>query len=82
MNQPVNGHDYIPDLRWPEHRLILEADSRQFHDHMLARADDAIRQAYLEATGERFIRVTWIEATTQPRQTRARIEAALRGGVL
>ena len=82
VNQRVNGHNYIPDFRWPDHRLILEADSRQFHDHMLARADDATRQAYLEATGERFIRVTWIEATTQPLKTRARIEAALRSGVL
>ena len=50
--------------------------------HMLARADDATRQAYLEATGERFIRVTWLQATTQPLKTRARIEAALQSGVL
>jgi very-short-patch-repair endonuclease len=82
VNKPLNGHRYIPDFRWPGHRLIVEADSRRFHDHMLARADDAARQAYLEATGERFLRVTWLQATTQPTQTRARIEAALRSGVL
>jgi very-short-patch-repair endonuclease len=82
VNQPINGHRYIPDFRWPDRRLILEADSKQFHGHMLARADDAARQAYLEATGERFVRVTWHEATTQPGTTRARIEAALRSGVL
>ena len=36
---------YIPDFRWPTQRVILEADSRRYHGHMLARADDARRQA-------------------------------------
>ena len=64
---------YIPDYRWPAEGLVLEADSRRFHGNILARADDKERQAYLEATGERVIRVTWRQATTRPTQTRARI---------
>ena len=43
----------IPDFRWPEQRLVLEADSATWHDNPLAREDDAERQALLEAHGER-----------------------------
>jgi hypothetical protein len=46
-----NGR-YVPDFRWPEYGVILEADSVRFHDHLLARADDAARQHVLEARGE------------------------------
>ena len=48
----VRRRRYIPDFRWPAQRVILEADSRRYHGHMLARADDAERQAILEAQGE------------------------------
>jgi hypothetical protein len=81
VNQPltIDGCTFYPDFRWPEQRVIVEADSKRFHDHMLARADDAHRQAFLEAQGERVLRVTWKQATTQSQQTRARIEQALQG---
>jgi very-short-patch-repair endonuclease len=65
-----------PDLRWPEQRLIIEADGGQWHDDPIARADDAERQALLEASGERVLRVTWQQATANARQTIRRIEAA------
>jgi very-short-patch-repair endonuclease len=79
VNQPlhIDGRTYYPDYRWPDHRVILEADSRQFHGHLLARADDAARQAVLEAHGERVLRVTWHQATQQPQRTAARVRAAL-----
>jgi hypothetical protein len=79
VNQPLTlaGRTYYPDFRWPAHRLILEADSAQFHGHLLARRDDKDRQAFLEAHGERVIRVTWRQATTEPQRTRARVEQAL-----
>ena len=35
----------MPDFRWPEQRLILEADGQAWHDHKLAREDDVSRQA-------------------------------------
>ncbi|HET6551838.1 MAG TPA: type IV toxin-antitoxin system AbiEi family antitoxin domain-containing protein [Solirubrobacter sp.] len=79
VNQPltIDGRTYYPDYRWADHRLILEADSNQFHGHLLARADDAARQAVLEAHGERVLRVTWHQATQHPQRTAARVRAAL-----
>jgi hypothetical protein len=55
VNKPliVGGRRLIPDFRWPEQRLILEADGAAWHDDPLARYDDAERQAVLEAHGER-----------------------------
>ncbi len=70
------GRRVIPDFRWPEQRLVVEADGAVWHDTELARADDAERQALLEAHGERVVRVTWNQAVTQPHQTLARLRAA------
>ena len=47
-----------------------------WHEHKLAREDDAERQALLEAHGEHVIRVTWDQAVAKPRETLARIQAA------
>lgn len=65
-----------PDLRWPEQRLTVECDSATWHDGKLASEDDALRQARLEASGERVLRVTWEQAVKQPQQTVARLVAA------
>ena len=67
---------FYPDLRWPEQRLTVECDSAKWHSGKLASEDDALRQAKLEADGERVLRVTWQQALTQPQQTVARIVAA------
>jgi hypothetical protein len=72
----VDGRRTMPDFRWPEQRLTIEADGAQWHDHPLARADDSERQARLEANGDRVIRVSWKQATFNPKQTIARIKAA------
>ena len=45
----IGGRKVIPDFRWPEQRLVIEADGAAWHDHQLAREDDAERQALLEA---------------------------------
>jgi Transcriptional regulator, AbiEi antitoxin/Protein of unknown function (DUF559) len=75
VNQPLpNG--LIPDFRWPEQRLILEADGAAFHANALASEDDARRQARLEAAGERVIRLTWAQALDDPHQTLERLRAA------
>ena len=69
VNQPlyIEGRKYVPDFRWPAERLILEADSAEWHDPVL----DAERQAILEAYGERVLRVRWKEAVgDQPRLLR------------
>jgi very-short-patch-repair endonuclease len=75
VNQPYLG--YIPDFRWPDRNVILEADSRRFHDHPLARADDKARQSVLEAHGETVLRTTWRETVTRPHAMAARVREAL-----
>lgn len=72
----IGGKRVRPDFRWPQQRLILEADGAQWHDHRLAREDDAARQARLEAAGERVVRVRWRQLIEEPRQTIARLESA------
>ena len=78
VNKPllIGGRRIVPDFRWPEQRLILEADSRAWHDDPLAREDDAERQAFLEARGERVIRATWHQVVARRRETVARLGAA------
>jgi len=78
INTPirVGGVRTVPDFRWPDRRLVVEADSREWHEHRFAQEDDADRQARLEAAGERVLRVTWKQAIVRPGQTIARIRAA------
>jgi very-short-patch-repair endonuclease/predicted transcriptional regulator of viral defense system len=75
VNQQLPGSTYVPDLRWPAQRLILEVDS-PWHDGRLAQELDATRQADLEAAGERVLRTTLQQATTNPSQLLARIHQA------
>jgi hypothetical protein len=72
----VGGRRVVPDFRWPEQRLVVEADGAAWHDHRLAREDDAERQAILEADGERVVRVTWDQAIRRRPQTLARLVKA------
>lgn len=67
----------IPDFLYRNAKVVIEADSRQWHDDPLARADDAERQALLEAHGFRVLRVTWEQAIRRPAQTIRRIAVAL-----
>src|SRR3954453_5137164 len=63
----LEGRRVVPDFRWPEQRIVVEADSRTWHDNPIARADDAERQTLLEARGDRVLRVTWTQAISTPR---------------
>jgi hypothetical protein len=78
VNAPLllAGRRLVPDFRWPEHQVVVEADGRAWHDNPIARADDAERQALLEDHGERVLRVSWRQAVTKPAETAARIDAA------
>ncbi len=66
----------VPDFRWPEQRLVLEADGARWHDNALARPDDRERQRLLEAAGERVLRVTWHQAVDEPGRLVSRLLAA------
>jgi very-short-patch-repair endonuclease len=78
VNAPLvlGGRRVVPDFRWPEQHLIVEADGAAWHESKLAREDDAERQALCEAHGERVLRVTWHQAIARPSQTVSRIRAA------
>jgi hypothetical protein len=74
VNVPLflDGRRVIPDFRWAAEHVVVEADGAAWHDHKLAREDDAERQALLEAHGERVVRVTWDQAVARPAETLAR----------
>jgi hypothetical protein len=78
VNQPltIGGRRITPDFRWPDQRLVVEADGAAWHDHRLAREDDVDRQAILEAHGERVVRVTWEQTVRRRSQTRTRLAEA------
>jgi hypothetical protein len=78
VNVPLRleGHRVVPDFRWPAQRLVIEADSREWHDNPIAHEDDIRRQALLERHGERVLRVTWHQAVARRSETLARIRAA------
>jgi very-short-patch-repair endonuclease len=78
VNVPIYvGHRRVlPDFRWPEQRLVVEADGARYHDGEIARQDDAERQALLEAAGERVLRVRWEQAVCRESQTLRRFRAA------
>jgi very-short-patch-repair endonuclease len=78
VNRPMvlNGRRVVPDFRWPDQMLVIEADGAAWHDHRLAREDDSDRQALLEAHGERVLRITWDQVVSEPDRTLARIRSA------
>jgi hypothetical protein len=78
INLPITIHNttVIPDFRWPAQRLVVEADGAQWHDSPLAQADDAERQALLEAHGDRVVRVRWQQVIRDRARTVARLRAA------
>ena len=77
VNAPLHlaGHLIVPDFRWPQHRLVIEADGPH-HDDPLERAADRERQRILEANGDRVLRVTWEQAVARPAGTVRRIDEA------
>ena len=79
INAPLrlDGRTIVPDYLWRSQRVAIEADSVTWHDHKLTREHDADKQALLEAAGYRVLRITWARITGSPRQTLARVRAAL-----
>jgi fructose-specific component phosphotransferase system IIB-like protein len=77
VNEPLflAGRRIVPDLRWPQRRLVIEVDGPH-HDDPLERAADEERQQILEAHGERVLRVTWKQAIAHPDRTLRRITEA------
>ena len=75
VNQVVAG--YTVDMLWREHRLIVELDSREFHDHELPFEVDRDKDATLLAAGHPVVRVTWTRLQDEPDREAVRLRALL-----
>jgi hypothetical protein len=64
----LNGKRYQADFLWRDSKLIVEADSRRFHDTDSAFVEDRKRQQQLELAGWRVPRCTWEEVEQEPRR--------------
>jgi very-short-patch-repair endonuclease len=73
----LDGRPVEPDLLWRDAGLVVELDSRTWHDDPLARQDDADRQALLEAHGYRVLRITHHQLAADGARSRARVVSAL-----
>jgi predicted transcriptional regulator of viral defense system len=68
VNVPLRVGDrrFKPDFLWRDQRLILEADSRRFHDTDVAFVDDRRREQRLQLAGWRVSRCTWEQVEFEP----------------
>lgn len=55
----ADGHTYEVDCLWAQERLVVELDSRAFHDDDAAFDRDRARDRRLAAAGWTTLRVTW-----------------------
>jgi hypothetical protein len=67
------------DCLWRDPRLIVELDSRGWHDTKLAFDSDRARDRRLIAAGWRVVRVTWRQLTHEPVALAADLHAAVQG---
>ena len=72
LNTQLHGHEV--DLHWPAHRLVVELDSRTYHDTATAFEDDRRRDADHLLGGYRVLRIT----RRRFDEDRADVAAALR----
>lgn len=75
LNDPVGP--YTVDLHWPQHKLIVEVDSFQFHGSRHAFENDRKRDQILTALGYTVIRITWHQLEHEPYRVIATIAHAL-----
>ena len=62
----VGSKRYKPDFLWRPQRLILEADSRRFHETDIAFVDDRRREQQIQLAGWRVSRFTWEQVEFEP----------------
>jgi very-short-patch-repair endonuclease len=73
----VGGRFFEVDCLWPRRRLIVELDSRGFHDTDRAFERDRERDRILLADGYRTTRVTWRALHAEPREVLADLRRTL-----
>ena len=67
---------FLVDAFWPEHKLIVELDSWEFHRGRRAFEDDRERDAALQPE-YRVIRITWRRLTERPDEVAAQLRRVL-----
>jgi very-short-patch-repair endonuclease len=75
MNVRIRGHEV--DFLWRKERFVVEVDGFGFHSSQAAFERDRLRDAELQASGLRVMRVTWRQLTRTREATLARIASAL-----
>ena len=70
-------HGFLCDALWPEHRLVVELDSRAFHSHRRAFDDDRRRDRVLQHHGLRVVRLTKRHLTLEAAATARDLGALL-----
>jgi very-short-patch-repair endonuclease len=63
---PLDGGAVKPDFLWRDANLVIEADSRRFHDTDSAFVSDRRREQRLMVAGWRVSRCTWEEVEREP----------------
>jgi hypothetical protein len=61
----IDGETFEIDALWRAERVVVELDSRQFHDTPLAFERDRRRDRKLIAAGWRPVRITWRQITEE-----------------
>lgn len=72
-----DGRRYQADFLWRHNRLIIEADSRRFHDTDSAFVANRKRQQQLELAGWRVSSCTWEEVEREPRRLALTVQGLL-----
>ncbi len=63
----IGGRQTMPDFLWRDAGLIVEADSRRYHDTDSAFQSDRRREQRLQLAGWRVSRCTWEQIEREPR---------------
>ena len=74
-NAEVLGREV--DAFWPEQRLMVEADSFEFHSHRAAFEGDRARDAAMQVAGYRVIRLTHRRLDQEPERVAAQLRHLL-----
>ncbi len=69
--------DHEVDAYWPGHRLVVEMDSWEFHSHRAAFESDRARDAAMQTTGYRVIRLTHRQLETEAPRIATQLRALL-----
>jgi len=73
----VGGRRVMPDFLWRDAGLVVEADSRRYHDTGSAFQSDRKREQQLQLAGWRVSRCTWEQIEREPRRLAETIRGLL-----